>query len=146
DRLVDPLAVEDPSAQLLDADAEQLLVLALDLPAPGLVLRELLLRVVGVVILGLEDAERLRLAPSALVALTHARHASEDLPHGSVPCSHSSCHIPRRSLADRSRRTAPLGCRPHSSDRGVSGLPRHPSRPSAPSSLPCAPGKKMVRG
>ena len=47
DRLVDALAVEDAAAQLLDADAEQLLVLALDLPPTGLVLRKLFLAVVG---------------------------------------------------------------------------------------------------
>src|SRR5581483_8224546 len=75
DRLVDALAVEDAPLQLLDADAEQLLVLALDLPAAGLVLRKIFLPVVGVRLLVLEDAERLALgAAAALLALPRACH------------------------------------------------------------------------
>src|SRR5437870_11452263 len=74
DRLVDALAVQDAAAQLLDADAEQLLVLTLDLAAPGLVLGEILLPVLGVVLVAVEDGERLGLAATALVALSRARH------------------------------------------------------------------------
>src|SRR6266436_6069411 len=74
DGLVDALAVQDAAAQLLDANAEQLLVLALDLAATGLVLGEVLLAVLGVVLVAVEDGERLGLATAALVALTRARH------------------------------------------------------------------------
>src|SRR5579885_439582 len=71
---VNALAVEDATLQLLDPDAEQLLVLPLDLPPPGLVLRELLLALVGGMVFLVEDAEALRLA-TALLGLPRACHS-----------------------------------------------------------------------
>ena len=68
------LAVQDAPAQLFDANTEQLLVLALDLAAAGFVLGEVLLPVLGVVLVAVEDGERLGLAAAALVALPRARH------------------------------------------------------------------------
>src|SRR5688572_5417630 len=76
DRLVDALAVQDATAQLLDADAEELLVLPLDLPPPRLVLRELFLVVAGLVVLTLEEEALAAALGRRLVALTRARHAS----------------------------------------------------------------------
>src|SRR5439155_15520181 len=83
DGLVDALAVQDPPLQLLDADAEQLLVLALDLAPARLILRQVLLTVVGVQLLVVEDAEAFVLATATatatagcLFALARAWHAS----------------------------------------------------------------------
>src|SRR5204862_3602159 len=78
DRLVDALTVEDAAAQLLDPDAEQILVLALDLPPSRLVLREVLRTVVAARLLDLEDAEGLpglrAAARLVVLALPRARH------------------------------------------------------------------------
>jgi len=59
DRLVDALAVQDAPAELLDADAEKVFVLTLDLPPPRFVFRELLFRRGLPVIVLLEDVEPL---------------------------------------------------------------------------------------
>src|SRR5262249_18006614 len=76
DRLVDALPVEDASLQLLDANAEELLVLPLDLPPPRLVLRQLLFRFLGALLL-ISDrgSQALGLGPGALVTLARACHA-----------------------------------------------------------------------
>jgi hypothetical protein len=59
DRLVDPLAVQDASAQLLNADSQEVLVLALDLAPAGLVFGKLLFaRCDGALVL-VEDVEAL---------------------------------------------------------------------------------------
>src|SRR5262249_15503717 len=59
DRLVDALAIQDPTAQLLDTDAEQVFVLTFDLAPPRFVLRKLLFaRGDGALVL-VEDVEPL---------------------------------------------------------------------------------------
>src|SRR5262249_12474085 len=104
DGLVDALAVQDASAKLLDPDAEELLVLALDLAPPGLVLREILLAVVGLVILRVEEVEATTLAlGTVLVRLAcpcHRGHVPPKL-SASAPGSRSSCRRPRSTRADR---------------------------------------------
>src|SRR5262245_30410611 len=75
DGLVDPLAVQDPSLELLDADAEELLVLPLDLATPGLVLRKFLFRLVAGLLVVIDGGGvRLGLRPGALIALARACH------------------------------------------------------------------------
>src|SRR5262249_61217803 len=80
DGLVDPLAVQDPTLQLLDADAEELLVLPLDLAPPGLVLGKLFLRLVDCLLFVVERAVCFRFRPGALVALARACHATVEPP------------------------------------------------------------------
>src|SRR5262249_59986758 len=82
DGLVDALAIQDPALQLLDADAEKLLVLPLDLAPPGLVLGKLFLGLVDYLLFVVERAVCLRLRPGALVALARACHASLNLLNG----------------------------------------------------------------
>src|SRR5262249_60631930 len=76
DRFVDALPVEDATLQLLDADAEKLLVLPLDFATAGFVLGELFLGFVDRLLFIVERAVCFRLRPAALVALARACHAS----------------------------------------------------------------------
>src|SRR6185503_9751789 len=80
DGLVDALAVQDAPLELLDANAEQLFVLALDLPAASLVLRKLFLAVFHGLLFVVEDRERLGLR-AWLVRFAGPRHGGTSLPY-----------------------------------------------------------------
>ena len=116
DGLVDALAVEDATLQLLDADAEQLFVLPLDLPPSRLVLRKLLLGLVDAVLLVVDrGGEGLRLGPGALVALARACHAALRASCGLASAGALACN---RNRASRRPRRSRAGPRPRTARHG----------------------------
>src|SRR5581483_507775 len=123
-----------------------LFVLTLDLPPPRLVLGKLFLTVVGLGVLPVEDAERLRLGPARLLPLARARHARRHLLSGFAACTRSSCRTPRRNRADRSRCTGRRGTPLHSWDRGASAPRRHLFPRFWLSSPPCGCGAEQSPG
>src|ERR1700722_6596833 len=134
DGLVDALAIEDAAAKFLDANAEEVLVLALDFPPAGFVLGEIGLFLVLVNGVGEPRVEILL----RVLGLALSRLQTRSAVIGPDRRSRRPSRRPRRSPCGRSpRRASP--CRPHRrSDRPA--LARSDPRLFPPSwlfSLPC---------